>query len=165
MLAKYHQPSPYSCWETDLNTKSEPKSPSAPDKHADAHVGAHADQTVKAIIVKLHKGVQMNNCAKVFCKPCRHVDLRAQTSSIFDHFIIWPSSVTLTFNLPEQIFQMALLLLKENNCDILFWNPYINVEVMAQTSNLWPFYQLTFKCDLQPTWTNVPHATATPQGD
>ena len=38
----------------------------------------------------------------------------ALTSSFYAHFIIWPSSVTLTFNLPEQMFQMALLLLKNN---------------------------------------------------
>ena len=35
-------------------------------------------------------------------------------------YIIWPSSATLTFNLPEQMFQMALLLLKENNYTKLF---------------------------------------------
>ena len=45
----------------------------------------------------------------------------------YGHFIIWPSSVTLTFNLPEQMFQM-------NNCDKLLWNPCINVEVMAWTN-------------------------------
>ena len=28
---------------------------------------------------------------------------------------IWPSIVTLTFNLPEQMFQMAFLFLKDNN--------------------------------------------------
>ena len=33
----------------------------------------------------------------------------ARTSSIYGHFIIWPSSVTLTFNLPEQMFKMALI--------------------------------------------------------
>ena len=59
-----------------------------------------------------------------------------KTSSIYDHFIIWPSSMTLTFNLPEKMFQMALLLLKENNCATLFWNPCINVGVMAQTSSI-----------------------------
>ena len=32
-----------------------------------------------------------------------------------DHFIIQPSSVTLTFNLTYQMFHMALLHLKENN--------------------------------------------------
>ena len=61
----------------------------------------------------------------------------ARTSSIYDHFITWPPSVTLTFNLPQPIFQMALLLLKENNCTKLFWNPCINVEVMAQTSSIY----------------------------
>ena len=45
----------------------------------------------------------------------------ARTNSIYDHLIIWPSSVTLTFNLPEQMFQMALLLLKgEQLCQIVF---------------------------------------------
>ena len=57
-----------------------------------------------------------------------------------DQFIIWPSSVTLTFNLPEKMFQTALLLLnmfKENNCaeqPKLFWNSCINVEVMTWTN-------------------------------
>ena len=63
----------------------------------------------------------------------------ARTSSIYDHFIIWPSSVTLAFNLTEQMFQMTLLLLKENNWAILFWNPCINVEDVARTSSIiWP---------------------------
>ena len=32
--------------------------------------------------------------------------------------------------------------------------------------NLWPFYHLTFKCDLdlQPTWANVSNGTSTPRG-
>ena len=47
-----------------------------------------------------------------------------------DHFIIWPSCVTLTFNLPEQMFQM-------NNRAKLFWNQYINVEVMARTMSVY----------------------------
>ena len=32
----------------------------------------------------------------------------AQTSLIYHYVIIWPSSVTLTFNLPNQMFQMAI---------------------------------------------------------
>ena len=131
-----------------------------------------------------------------------------------DHFTVWPSSVTLTFKLPEQMFQM-------NNCTKLFWKPYINVEVMAWTSsvydhiitwpssvtstfnlhaqvsngtstpqgqqlwhiilksmnkcrshgpdklNLWPFYHLAFKCDLdlQVTWINDSNGTYTQQGE
>ena len=124
------------------------------------------------------------------------------TSSIYDHFIIWLSSETLSFKLREQMIQM-------NNCTKLFWNQCINVQVIVWTSsisfdfqvwpwpstylnnvsneqlcqiilksmhtctsygpdklNLWAFYHLTFKCDLdlQPTWTNVSTGTSTPQG-
>ena len=53
----------------------------------------------------------------------------AQTSSIFDHFTIWPSVVTLTFNVPKQIFEL-------NNCAKSFWNPCINVQFMALTSSI-----------------------------
>ena len=73
-----------------------------------------------------------------------------------DHFIVWSSSVTLTFNLPEEMFQMK-------NCAHLFWNPCINVEVLAQTNSMtilsfdlqvwpWPLIYLNkwFK------WTTVP---------
>ena len=64
------------------------------------------------------------------------------TSSIYDHFIIWPSSVTLTFNLSKQMFWTALLRLKDNNCAKLFWNPCINVQVMAQTSSIYDHFYL-----------------------
>ena len=75
-----------------------------------------------------------NNWAKLFWNPLINVQVMAQTSSVYDNFIIWPSIVTLTFNLPKQMFQKALLLLKDNNCAILFWNPCINVHVMARTN-------------------------------
>ena len=68
-----------------------------------------------------------------------------------DHFLVRLSSVTLTFNLPEQIFQM-------NNCAKLFWKPWLNLKIKAPDKlNLWPFYHLTFDCHLnhQPIWTNV----------
>ena len=93
-----------------------------------------------------------NNCATLFWNPCINVQLVARTSSVYDNFIIWPSSVTLTFNLPEQMFQMALLLLKDNNCAKWFWNPGLFMHKCISYSpdklNLWPFYHLTFKCDL-----------------
>ena len=53
-----------------------------------------------------------------------------------DKLNLWSSSVTLTFNLPQQMFQMALLLLRENSCAKVFWIPCINVEVMARTSSI-----------------------------
>ena len=37
------------------------------------------------------------------------------TSSIYDHFNHYLTPVTLTFNLPEKMFQMALLPLEGNN--------------------------------------------------
>ena len=81
-----------------------------------------------------------NNCAKLFWNSYINVEVMARTSSIYDHFIIWPSSVTLIFNLSWEMFQMALLLFKENNCAKLFWNSYINVEVMARTSSIYDHF-------------------------
>ena len=46
---------------------------------------------------------------------------------------IWPSSVTLTLCLPEQMFQMAHLHIMVNNCVKLFWNPSTIIEVMVLT--------------------------------
>ena len=40
----------------------------------------------------------------------------ARTSSIYDHFDLYLTPMTLTFNLREKMFQMALLLLEDNNC-------------------------------------------------
>ena len=53
---------------------------------------------------------QMNNCAKLFLNPFINIGVMAQASSIYGHFIIWPSGVTLTFNLPEE--QMSQIILK-----------------------------------------------------
>ena len=47
----------------------------------------------------------------IFLKSMHYVEVMSWTNSIYDHFLILPSSVTLTFNLSEQMFQMALLLL------------------------------------------------------
>ena len=46
--------------------------------------------------------------------------LRTSSIHVFDHFDLYLTPVTLTFNLPKKIFQMALLLLKGNNCAKLF---------------------------------------------
>ena len=45
----------------------------------------------------------------------------AWTSSIYDHFDLYLTPVTLTFNLAEKMFQMALLLLEDNDCAQLFF--------------------------------------------
>ena len=76
------------------------------------------------------QGQQLCQIIKLFWNPCINAQLTAQ-SSVYDHFLIWPSRVTSTINLPEQMFQTALLLLQDNNCAKLFWNTCINVQVMA----------------------------------
>ena len=103
--------------------------------------------------------VKDNNCAKLFWNPCINVEVMARTSSFYDHFIIWPSCVTLTFNLPEQILQMALLLIKDNNCAKLFWNPWINVQAQFTTILLfdlqvwpWPLTHLVVYCPQLGFW-------------
>ena len=63
------------------------------------------------------------------------------TSSIYDHFVIWPSSVTLTSNLSKQLF-WTVLLLEDNNYAKFFWNPCINVPVMARTSSIYYHFDL-----------------------
>ena len=88
------------------------------------------------------------------------------TSTIFDHFSIWPSGVTLTFDLHKQMFWTALLLLQDYHCAKLFWNPCINVQVMARTSSIYDL--LTFIWPLWP-WPstyvkNVSNGTSPPRG-
>ena len=81
-----------------------------------------------------------NNCAKLFWNSRINVKVMAATRSIYDQFNIWPSSVTLTFNQSEQMFQMALLFLKDANCAKLFWNPCINLQVMLWTSSIYDHF-------------------------
>ena len=49
--------------------------------------------------------------------------------NLWPFYIIWPSSVTLIFNLPEQMFQI-------NNLAKLFWNPCINLGYGPDKLNL-----------------------------
>ena len=102
-----------------------------------------------------------NNCAKLFWNPCIIVQVMAQTSSIYDHFDLYLTHVTLTFNLPEKMFQTALFLLEDNNCANYFWNPCINVQVMARTSSIYYLTPVTLTFDLPK---NVSNGTSPPQG-
>ena len=95
-----------------------------------------------------------NNRTKLFLNPCINIEFMAPTSSIYDYFIIWPSSVTLTFNLPEPIFKMAPSLFKEKNCAKLVWNPSTNVQVMALTNPGWRTDGRTDAC----THTHTPNS-------
>ena len=80
--------------------------------------------------------LEESNCAKLFRSPCINVQVVARTSSIYDHFDLYLTPVSLTFNLPEKMFQMALFLLEGNNCAKLFCNPCINAQVMLRTSSI-----------------------------
>ena len=89
-----------------------------------------------------------------FWNPCINVQVMAQTSSIYDHFDLYLTPVTLTFNLPEKMFQMALLLLKDNNCAKLFLKfMHKCTSYGLDKLNIWPFWPLFDPCDLdlQPT--------------
>ena len=90
--------------------------------------------------------------ATLFWNTCISKEVMPWTSSAFDNLIIWPSRATLTLDLPEWMFGITHLLIKENICAKLFWNPCINN--ILDKINLWQFYHLTFKYDLDlwPTW-------------
>ena len=64
------------------------------------------------------------------------------------------------------MFQMALLLLKDNNCQIIFKSMHKYTSYGPHKLNFWSSYHMTLMCDLdrQPTWKNVPNVTPTPQG-
>ena len=61
-----------------------------------------------------------NNCKIIFLNPYINGQVMAWTSSIYDHFDLYLAPVTLTFNLPKNIFQMALFLLEDNTYAKLF---------------------------------------------
>ena len=112
--------------------------------------------------------LKKNNCATLFLNLCINIEVMAQTSSKYDYFIIWPSSVTLTLNLPEQMLRFALLRVRENKCAELFWNPIWMHKCRSYVPNklnLLPLYHLTIKCDLQLTRTNISKGTATHQNN
>ena len=89
----------------------------------------------------------------------------AWTSSIYDllNYIwpIWPGPSTYL-----KMFQMALFLLEDNSCAKLFWNPCINVQVMARKTQYMTI--LTFIWPLR-SWPsnylkNVSNGTVSPRG-
>ena len=84
---------------------------------------------------------------KIILKSMHKCTSYGRTSSVYDHFDIYLTPVTLTFNLPEKMFQMALLLLEGNNCAKSFWNLCINVQVTAGQAQymtiltfIWPLW-------------------------
>ena len=79
---------------------------------------------------------QMHNRAMLFWNPCINIEVMAQISSIYDHFIIWSLNVTLTFNYLHKCFKWHFYISRTK----LFWNPCINVKIMAQTSSIYDHF-------------------------
>ena len=79
---------------------------------------------------------------------------------------IWPSSVNLTFNLPEQMFHWHFYFSRKQLCQMILKFMHKCTIYGPEKLSLWPFHHWTFNCDLdlQPTWTNVSVCTYTPQG-
>ena len=75
-----------------------------------------------------------NNCAKLFWNPCINVQIMLRTSSIhiFDHFDLYLTPVTLTFNLSKNVSN-GTSPHKGNNCAKLSWNTCIIVQVLVRT--------------------------------
>ena len=94
-----------------------------------------------------------NNCAKLFWNPYINVQVMARTSSIYDHFDRYLTTVTLTFNLPEKMFQMALFLLEGNNCAKIILKSMHKCTSYGPDKLFWPFWHLfdPYDLDLQPT--------------
>ena len=95
------------------------------------HLKKHTGLLIDSILTFLIVWHRCPNWKIYYCKKL--------TSYCLDKVNLWPFS-HLTFksdldlHLLEQMFQMALLLLQDNNCAILFWNPCKNVQVMALTN-------------------------------
>ena len=111
---------------------------------------------------------QMNNYAKLLWNPSINADVMARTNPKHDDFIIRSLSLTLTFKIPEQIFQMERTCTPQGEqlCQIILKTMHKWRSYGPDKLNLWPFSHLTFKCDLdlQPTGTNLSKDTATPHG-
>ena len=104
-----------------------------------------------------------NTCAKLFWYPCINVKVMA-----------WISSIYLTFKCDLDLQPTQTNVLNgtttpqgEHLCKAILISMHKCRSYGLDKLNLWPFYHLTFKCDLnhQPTQTNVSNGITTPQGD
>ena len=84
-----------------------------------------------------------------------------------DHFIIslqvWPCLQPTWTNVSNGTSSSR----RKKLCQIILKYMYKCRSYGLDKLNLWPFYHLTFKCDLDlwPTWTNVSTGTSTPQAE
>ena len=109
-----------------------------------------------------------NNCAKLFWNTCINVPVMARTSSIYDHFDLYLTPVTLIFNLPEKCFKWHFSSSRATTVQNYFWNPCINVQVMARTSSIYAYDHFDFYLTPVTLTFNLPknvsNGTSPPQG-
>ena len=108
-----------------------------------------------------------NNCAKLFWNPCINVPVMAQTSSIYDHFDLYLTPMTLTFNLREKNNSYGICPPRgQQLCKIILISMQKCTSYGLDKLNIWPFWPLFDPCDLdlQPTWKNVSNGTSPPRG-
>ena len=96
-----------------------------------------------------------NKCAKLFWNPCKNVQVMAQRSSMYDHFNLYLTPVTLTFNLPKNVSNGTSLPQGQQLCKIIFKSMHKCTSYGPDKLNtcIWPFWPLFEPCDidLQPT--------------
>ena len=111
--------------------------------------------------------LEHNNCAKLFLKS-----MHKCTSYDPDKLNIWPfdiylTPVTVTFNLPEKSFKWHLSSSRTTTVQNYFWNPCINVQVMARPSSIYDHFDL-YLTPVTLTFFNLPknvsNGTSPPRG-
>ena len=112
--------------------------------------------------------LQDNNCATLFWNPSISVKVMAPTSSIYDHFDLYLTPMTLTFNVPKNVSNVISPPPGQQLCKIILNSMHKCTSHAPDKLNtcLWPFWPLFDPCDLvlQPIWENVSNGTSPPQG-
>ena len=98
---------------------------------------------------------QMNSCARLFWNPCM---IQYMTILSFDRQV-WPWPSTYLNKCFKWHCYSSRITTVANYFECRSCGP--------EKLKLWPFYNLTFKCDLElkPTWTDVSNGTSTSQGE
>ena len=97
-----------------------------------------------------------------FWNPCINVQVLVRTSSIYDHFDLYLTPVTLTFNLPEKCFRWHFSSSRATSVQNYFLKSIHKCTSYGPDKlNIWPFWPLFDPCDLdlKPTWKNVSNGT------
>ena len=91
---------------------------------------------------------------KSFWNPCINVQVMARTSSTYDHFDLYLTPATLTFNLPKNVSNGISPPRGQQMCKIILKSMHKCTSYGPDKLNVWPFWRLFDPCDLDlhPTW-------------